>query len=345
MMENKCTIVQIAKESGFSKSTVSKVIRNEPYVGASTKEKILKVMKKYNYHPDEIARSLVTKKAINFIGLIISDITNPFFSEVALGVEEEAKKRKCQVILCNTNYDEEEEKKYIDILIRNRAIGILLATPKIDDKNIETLLDLGYPFVLITRKVRGLKTNLVSVDHYKSSKMAVNYLIQKGHKKIAHFTGNEKTYGVIQRLNGYKSALNENNIEVNNNFIFKNTPSIEGGYECAKQLLETDEKFTAIFATGDLVAIGAMEYLKKNGYRIPEDYSIIGYDNIYIGALESINLTTVHQPKFELGAKAVEILYKEIDNNTATNSAPKPSVVKLDSYIVERGSVLDLNNN
>ncbi len=121
-MENKCTIVQIAKESGFSKSTVSKVIRNEPYVGASTKEKILKVMKKYNYHPDEIARSLVTKKAINFIGLIISDITNPFFSEVALGVEEEAKKRKWHIILCNTNYDEEEEKKYIDILIRNRAL-------------------------------------------------------------------------------------------------------------------------------------------------------------------------------------------------------------------------------
>ena len=213
MKKKKYTIVNIANLSGFSKATVSKVIRNKPYVKKSTKEKIQNIIKEIGYHPDEIARSLVSKKNMNFIGLIISDINNSFFSEVALGVESEAKKRGYNVILCNTNYLEEEEKKYIDILIRNRATGLLLATPTLDDNNIKELMARKYPFVLITRKIKGLDSNIVSVNHYKSAKMAVNYLIKKGHKKIAHFTVKENTIGVINRLKGYKAALEENDIK------------------------------------------------------------------------------------------------------------------------------------
>jgi LacI family transcriptional regulator len=339
-MEKKCTIIDISKASGFSKSTVSKVLRNEPFVKNSTKEKILGIIKELGYQPDEIARSLVTGKTINFIGLIISDITNPFFSEVALGVEAGAKKRNCNMILCNTNYDEVEEEKYINILIRNRAVGILLATPKIDDKNIRHLLEINYPFVLITRKVKGIKTNIVTIDHFKSAKMAVNYLIQKGHRKIAHFSGKERVYGIIKRSEGYKAALIENNIKINNKLIFKNAISIEGGYKSAKELLKMNERPTAIFATEDLVAIGAMECLRDNGYKIPEDFSIVGYDNIKITALKSINLTTVNQPKFELGVKSVEILYRQIESGPGF----KPITCFLESNIVERGSVLTLNN-
>lgn len=340
MEKKNFTIVNIANLSGFSKSTVSKVIRNKPYVKKSTKEKIQNIIEENGYHPDEIARSLVSKKNMNFIGLIISDINNSFFSEVAFGVESEAKKRGYNMILCNTNYLEEEEKKYIDILIRNRATGLLLATSTLDDKNIKELLDRKYPFVLITRKVRGLDSNIVSVNHYKSAKMAVNYLIKKGHKKIAHFTAEENTIGVINRLKGYEDALKENNIEFNENFIFKTGISkIEYGYKLAQKLLAFTDRPTAIFASDDLLAIGALDCFLEKGYKVPDDFSIMGYDNIKISSLKSINLTTVNQPKFEMGVKSVEILFEQI------NSKKDFTVIKyyFEAQIVERGSVLDIN--
>ena len=340
MKKQNYTIIDIAKLSGFSKSTVSKVLRNKPYVKKSTKERVQNIIKELGYHPDEIARSLVSKKNMNFIGLIISDINNPFFSEVALGVESEAKRRVYRVILCNTNYSEEEEERYINILIRNRATGLLLATPTIEDKNIKELLAKKYPFVLITRKVRGIDSSIVSVDHYKSAKMAVNYLISKGHRKIAHFTGEENTIGIVRRIEGYGATLKENNIEFNKNYIFKNGISkIEAGYKSAQEMLSFKDKPTAIFASDDLVAIGALDCLLEKGYKVPDDFSIIGYDNINIASLKSINLTTVHQPKYEMGVKSVEILFEQI------NSKQEFQAIKyyLKSKIVERGSVLDIN--
>ncbi len=340
MKKKNYTIVNIANLSGFSKATVSKVIRNKPYVKKSTKEKIQNIIKEIGYHPDEIARSLVSKKNMNFIGLIISDINNSFFSEVALGVESEAKKRGYNVILCNTNYLEEEEKKYIDILIRNRATGLLLATPTLDDNNIKELLARKYPFVLITRKIKGLDSNIVSVNHYKSAKMAVNYLIKKGHKKIAHFTVEENTIGVVNRLKGYEAALKENDIKFNKNFIFKNRISkIECGYKLAQKLLASADRPTAIFASDDLLAIGALDCFLEKGYKVPDDLSIIGYDNIKITSLKSINLTTVNQPKFEMGVKSVEILFEQINGKEDFKAIKYYFKAK----IVERGSVLDIS--
>ena len=340
MEKKNYTIVNIANLSGFSKATVSKVIRNKPYVKKSTKEKIQNIIKEIGYHPDEIARSLVSKKNMNFIGLIISDINNSFFSEVALGVESEAKKRGYNVILCNTNYLEEEEKKYIDILIRNRATGLLLATPTLDDNNIKELMARKYPFVLITRKIKGLDSNIVSVNHYKSAKMAVNYLIKKGHKKIAHFTVEENTIGVVNRLKGYEAALRENDIKFNKNFIFKNrTSKIECGYKLAQKLLASADRPTAIFASDDLLAIGALDCFLEKGYKVPDDLSIIGYDNIKITSLKSINLTTVNQPKFEMGVKSVEILFEQINGKEDFKAIKYYFKAK----IVERGSVLDIS--
>ena len=340
MEKKNYTIVNIANLSGFSKSTVSKVIRNKPYVKKSTKEKIQNIINEIGYHPDEVARSLVSKKNMNFIGLIVSDINNSFFSEIALGVESEAKKRGYNVILCNTNYLKEEESKYIDILIRNRATGLLLATPTLDDNNIEELLAKNFPFVLITRKVRGVDSNIVSVNHYKAAKMAVNYLIKRGHREIAHFTVKENTIGVVNRLKGYKAALKENDIKFNKGFIFKNKISkIEGGYKLAQKMLASADRPTAVFASDDLLAIGALDYFLEKGYKIPNDLSIMGYDNIKITSLKSINLTTVHQPKFEIGVKSVEILFEQINNPKDF----KPIKYYFEAEIVERGSVLDIN--
>lgn len=340
-MIKKPTIIDIARISGYSKSTVSKVLRNEPYVKKSTKKKILKEIKKVGYQPDEIARSLVLKKPSNFIGLIISDTSNPFFAEVVSGVEAEAKKRDCNVILCNTNYIETEEARYIDMLLRNRAIGILLATATINDYNVKHLIKINYPLVLIARGVKSVKTDIVSIDNFEVAKTAVNYLIQKGHRKIAHFTVTEKVLSLIQRLEGYKSALKSNNIKMDYNLIFRNEMSIEGGYKSASELLKLKEKPTAIFAADDLVAIGAMNFFLEKNKKIPEDISIIGFDNIKFSGIRQINLTTVNQPKFEMGEKSVKILFKKI--NGGSNYKPINYILK--TKIIERGTVLDLRHN
>jgi len=335
----KITIRDIAKISGFSKSTVSKVIRNEPYVKKSTKEKILSIIRSTRYQADEIARSLVLKKTIDVIGLIVSDITNPFFAEVALGIEAEAKKRNCNIILCNTNYIEDEERKYIDILIKNRVLGMILATPKIDDKYIKSLVDIKYPCVLIARKVNNVRANRVSVNYYESMKEGTNYLIKKGHKKIVHLTSDKKIFGFASRLEGYKAALKQNNLKVINNYILKSEASIKGGYEIAKEVLKLEERPTAICAADDLIAIGAMDFLFHNGYKIPDDFSIMGYDNIAMSSLKAINLTTINQPKFEIGKKAIEILFQQINGG----SNFKVIEYLFPTKIIERGSVLDLN--
>ncbi len=339
MIRKKPTILDVEKLSGFSKSTISKVLRNEKYVKKTTKDKIIKVINEIGYLPDEIARSLVQKRTTNFIGVIVSDINNPFFSETVLSITEEAKTKDCEVILCNTNYLIEEEKRYIDILIRNRALGILLATPTVNDRNIDILIEKQYPFVLITREIKKLKTNIVSVDHLKSAKMAVNYLIKKGHRKIAHFTGREEIIGTINRLKGYKSALRENGIEVENDLILRHgISSFRAGYESAEDLFNNKIDATAIFASDDLVAIGAMDFFKEKNIKVPEDISIIGYDNIEMSSLNLINLTTVDQPKSEIGRLAVRVLIEQVKSD----STLKPKKYIMDSKVIERGTVKEL---
>lgn len=338
MSKNKPTILDIETLSGFSKSTISKVIRKEPFVKKTTRDKILKIIKEVGYQPDEIARSLVQKKAMNFVGIVVSDISNPFFSEIVLSITEEVKKHNCEVILCNTNYSVEEEKRYIDILLRNRALGIMLATPTIDDKNLFILVEKKYPFVLITREVKKVKSNVVTVDHFKSAKMAVNYLVDKGHKKIAHFTGHEKISGVISRMKGYEEALMENSLEVEDKMIFYHgISSFKAGYKAAEELINTKVRATAIFASDDLVAIGAMDFFKEKNIKVPEDISIMGYDNIEMSSLNLINLTTIDQPKTKIGKLSTEVLFKQLEDNKL-----EPKKYIIDSKIIERGSVIKI---
>ena len=336
---NKITILDIAKLTGFSKSTVSKVLRNERYVSNKTKDYIIEKIKETEYIPNEFARKLVTGKPLDTIGLIVSDIINPYFSEISLGVEIEAIKNNIGVILLNTNYNMDLEKRGIDILLKNRVMGILLSTPTTKDENVFYLEKRRLPYVLITRKVSGLESNLVTVDHLKSSKMAVNYLIKKGHKRIAHISSYEEIYGILKRKEGYIKSLNQNGIKIDRNLIFYTDLTIDGGYKAARELVNKKyiSKPSAIFCTNDMIAIGALEFFNENSIKVPEDISIIGYDDILYSSLKMINLTTIKQPKIEMGRKAVQILLKNINTNNF-----KPIQCILEASLIERGTVLEL---
>ena len=334
----KLTIIDIARLTGFSKSTVSKVLRNESYVSKKTKDKIIKIIKETGFFPNEVARKLVTGKPLDSIGLIVSDISNPFFSEIASGAEMEAKKNSISIIFLNTNYDKDLERRDIDILIKNRVMGILLATPTTKDGNVLYLEEIGFPYVLLTRKVSGLNSNIVSVDHFKASKNAVEYLVKKGHERIAHFSSNEKVYGIIQREKGYLDALKKNGISINKELILYTDLTIDGGYNVARDLINKRKELrpTAIFCTNDMIAIGALEFFNQVGIKVPENMSVIGYDDIPYSSLRMINLTTVKQPMIEMGIKAVQLLLKIINANN-----PKPIQYILKSKLVERGTVSD----
>lgn len=337
--KKRITIIDIAKNTGFSKSTVSKVLRNEPFVKESTKEKIEKAIKKFKYHPDEIARSLVKKTGTNFIGLIISDITNYFYSEFVRHVEEATKKRNCNIILCNTNYEEQEEKKYIDILISKRAMGIILATSTVDDKNIRFLINEEFPFIVFGSKWKKINADVITIDNFKSAKMAVNYLISKGHNKIAHFLGPKNSNSGQERLKGYLKGLEENNIEINKKYIFETEGTSKGGYEATKKLLNLSSKPTAIFAYNDFVAIGIMELLKEELLEVPKDYSIIGFDDIQLSSLKMIDLTTIKQPILKQATEIIRVLFKRIE----TGPTSKVDKIIFSTEIIERSSVLNRN--
>jgi len=337
--KKRITIIDIAKDTGFSKSTVSKVLRNESFVKESTKEKIEKSIKKLKYHPDEIARSLVKKTGTNFIGLIISDITNYFYTELVRHVEEAAKKRNCNIILCNTNYEEEEEKEYINILINKRAMGIILATSTVEDKNIKFLINEEFPFIVFGNKWKKINADVITIDNFKSAKIAVNYLIAKGHYKIAHFAGPQNSSSGQERLKGYLKGLEDSYIEVNKKYIFETEGTSKGGYEATKKLLELLNKPTAIFAYNDFVAIGIMELLKERSLEVPNDYSIIGFDDIKLSSLKMIDLTTIKQPITEEASEIIRVLFKRIE----TGPTGKTDKIIFDTEIIERSSVLDKN--
>ena len=207
------------------------------------------------------------------------------------------------------------------------------------DENIKYLSERNFPYVNINSKIKDIKSNEVFINHYEAAKSAVKYLIRKGHNNIAHFNQVSLGYGMKMRFKGYKDGLEDNKILFRDSLVLQDLNTREGGYNCARRLIESGLKASAIFASNDLMAIGAMDFFAANGYKVPDDISIIGFDDIWISSLENISLTSVHTPKAELGAAAVKILLERIEKG--------PDFIKQDhsfkTEIIERNSVKDIS--
>ena len=335
------TIVDVAKKAGVSNSTVSKVLNNTPYVSEKAKDSVLKAMVELDYIPNSIARNLVKNRNTPIIGLIVSDILNPFYPEFVRGVEDTARIKNYSMVLCNTDYDLRKEENYINFLLQIRASGIIFASTRIHDSIIYELKKLKYPFILLGRIHPIIETDFVEVDNELGATIAVKYLISKGHKKIAHITGPLDTSPALARLNGYKNALKENGIEYDEDLVMKGDFRESSGYESAKKLLIINRKKrpTAIFAANDLSAMGAMEAIYSLGLKVPDNISIIGFDNIHISSYPSINLTTINQPKYEMAKIATEILIAKSENKIPPK---KKRQVVLEPSLVERKTVQEI---
>jgi len=329
------TIKDISREAGVSTASVSKVLNGDyKNVSEETKNKILRISRELNYRPNRLARSLVNNRT-NIIGLIISDITNPYFAELAKGIEHRADTAGYKLILCNTDENEEKERSYINMTLEYNLDGVIItgSEKSSSSSSIEELQKYNIPYVSIDRE-QGDDDYRVYVGNLEGSYIATESIIKNGHTKIA-FIGGEGMHGSRNlRLEGYLKALTEYGIEPDHSLIKIGNYHMETGYQYVKFLIENGSEFTAVVCGNDLIAFGALNAVKDSGLKCPEDISIIGYDDIYLTEMTEPKLTTIKQPSAEIGNYAVEVLLKLMKNE------PVEEKVKcFVPYLVERDSV------
>jgi len=308
------TLKMVAEKAGVSVNTASRAINNKPDINEETKKRILKVAQELGYVRNATAVALRTRRT-RTIGVVIADNRNPFYAEVLNGVEEAAREKNYHIILANTQRDYRKEEEAINLLLAKRVDGLLITPVQDRDDDIKNLIDANIPFVVVGRDFENIEVDAVYNDEVKGGFLATDYLIKKGHKRIALIDGFLYKSPAKGRLEGYKKALNKYKIPLDESLISVGDINIEDGYERTKQMLEKNLDFTAIFAYNDMMAFGVMQAIKKKGLRIPEDIGLVGYDDIPFSSLISPALTTIRLKKQELGIESVKLLLSHINGN------------------------------
>jgi len=308
------TMKDVAREGGVSINTVSRALNGKPDVNKDTKKRILEIADRLNYVPNFLAKGLVTKNT-KTIGVIVSDNANPFFARIIKGTEDFARSKGYNIILCNTDERYEREEEAIRLLREKRVDGLLITLTPAQEKRAD-ILELkrsGVPFVLLNRHMENIMTDYVINDNVYGAYLAVNHLVKSGHKKIGYISGPPQISSAQERLEGYKKALFENNIDFDNSLVKKSNLKMEDGYRLMKEFLQLENRPTAVFAYSDLLAIGALKALKEAKLRVPKDIALVGYDDIEFCSLLEVPLTTVHQPRYRIGEEGAKILINRIE--------------------------------
>lgn len=308
------TIKDVAKRAGVSISTVSRVINNSKPVSNEIRQKVLQIIEETGYTPNPVARSLVMKKS-QLIGVIVPDISSFFIGEILNGIEEIGKMYAYDILLCNTYGNLEQELRYLKLLKGKQVEGIVLMTWELQDKLIEYLAEIEIPVVLINRNTSKLDIPSVSIDNFQASYDMTNYLIKHGHKRIALIRSNLDSNAFCQdQYRGYKKALEEHGIPIDERLVQFGNFKLEKAYEIVKNFIEEDILPTAIFATSDTMAIGAINCLLDHGYKVPEDVSVAGFHDTKPASFYRPSLTTIRQPLYDIGAVAIRMIIKKINH-------------------------------
>lgn len=307
------TIKDIAKELGISASTVSRALSDSPLVNAETKRAILQVAERLGYQRNELARALVMG-SLGAIGLILPDITNPFFSDVARGVGEIADRIGVGVILCNTDERIDRELSYIRLMRRKRVDGLLLCSTTIDAPYLQELALARIPFILVSRLSGQHDVPFVITDDHAGAKLAVEHLVDLGHRNIGFIGGPENVQASRDRMESYLNVLNENGLAALPDWKSYAGFTQAAGREAAQRMLSLPDRPTAIFAANDVTALGVLEVAEGLGLRVPQDLSLVGYDDIIYASLPRIQLTTIAQPAVEMGQIAANWLFEALEH-------------------------------
>ncbi|MEG2353865.1 MAG: LacI family DNA-binding transcriptional regulator [Clostridium sp.] len=314
------TMQDIATMAGVSKATVSMVLsKKDKHIGDDTKRRIVKICNEVGYIPNSIARSLATKKS-QTIGVLLPDIENPFFSELFRAIEDRANTLNYNVFLCNTDNDEKKENKYLELLIGRLVDGIIIVSEGHIEATLKFLKNNNIPYVVVDRQINDRRDyNGVYCCNKDGIYKAVEYLYSQGRRNIAFVTGPIELEVSRRRLEAYKDITERYGIYSSEN-VFKGNFKLSGGICATEDIINHMPSFDAIMYSNDFMAIGGMKVLKKRGYRIPEDVSVIGYDNISIGTMIDPELTTIAQPTYEIGKVSCDKLVNIIEKIETVSS-------------------------
>ena len=305
------TMRDVAERANVSVTTVSHVINDTRPVSYELRQRVLAAMDELGYQPNRLARSL-RRGQTHTIGMIIPDSSNPFFAEVARGVEDTSFKQGYSVILCNSDGDLDKELLYTNVLAEKRVDGILFVAAGLSTERILDLQAQRMPLVVVDRDIPDAAVDSVLTDNARGGWLATCHLIDLDHRRIGCITGPSDITPSADRITGYRRALSEADIPLDEALVVKGDFRYEGGYQAASQLLGTRERPTAIFACNDLTAMGAICAASQRRLRIPDDVAIVGCDDIALAAFTNPSLTTVAQPKHDMGAAALEMLLDRI---------------------------------
>ncbi|MDK2879815.1 MAG: LacI family transcriptional regulator [Thermoanaerobacteraceae bacterium] len=336
------TIYDIAREARVSIATVSRVLNNSSVVSEKTRLRVKKVMEQLNYTPNVIASAL-TKKSTLTLGLLIPDIANPFFAELARGVEDASSDFGFNIIICNTDYSSDKEATYISLLKQKSIDGFIISSAYYNDQNVVKLLKANVPLVLLGRDIddsEGLPVDVVGSDNVKGGYIATKYLLDLGHKNIACLLGPPRIKVNLEREKGYLKAMEEAGLKVCPEAVGYGDFKIDFGFKKTLEILKGPCKSTAIFAANDLTAIGAMRAIKFLGLQVPNDISVVGYDNTMLAEMVDPPLTTVNQQMRKMGYIATELLIKRIKGERGVGEK-----IILDTELVIRKSASICNGN
>lgn len=313
------TIKDIAKQLGLSVSTVSRALNNHPDIRLETKREVLEAIEKINYTPNAVARSLIHRKSLT-IGLMIPDITDPFFSAMAHGVEEVLSDSGYQVVYGNMSRSPDKEIRFLRSAAERKMDGIIVTPDHLNDEMADMLRRLDIPVVFLRRRpIPGLDMPFVDVDHYKGAASAVEYLLSLGHRNIGFIGMPPYSFTGSERYRGYLDTLARSGIAPEERGIVLDERTSRHGYQGMEKLAAAFPEMTAVFAANDSLGIGALEWMAERGVRAPEQISVVGFDNLEMSDLYWIKLTTVAQPRKEMGRKAAELLMRMMaaDEKTA----------------------------
>lgn len=314
------TIYDVAREAGVSMATVSRVVNNNPNVKPQTRKKVFEAIERLGYRPNAVARGLASKKTTT-VGVVIPDISNAIFADVARGIEDIANMYHYNIILCNADKKKEKEIRVVNTLLEKQVDGLLFMGGTVTEEHIQAFKTASVPVVLCATTDENQQFPSVDIDHEQAAYDAVQALLKEGHKDVAMICGNlnDPSNGYA-RYQGYLRALKEQGIEMKDEYVRAGNYRYESGMEVMEYFLQLTRRPTAVFAATDEMAIGAIHKIQDHGLRVPDDISIISVDNTRMASMVRPQLAAVAQPMYDIGAVAMRLLTKLMKNESVENS-------------------------
>jgi LacI family transcriptional regulator len=305
------TLGDVAKRAGVSMMTVSRVINNSGYISQETRQRVEQAIADLGYVPNALARSLRFKQT-KTLALILTDITNPFFTTVARGVEDAASEQGFSVMFCNTDESQADEAEYLSVIVQKQVDGVLLVPAASAPDSARFLRERNVPFVVLDRRIRGDEVDNVRGDSEQGAYDLTRHLLSLGHRRIGILSGPAVVTTAADRVAGYRRAMAEAGAPVDADMIFEGAYSLDSGYALAEQMLTLNPRLTALVAANNFIAIGALRAVRAAGLRVPQDISLVAFDDLPASIVIDPFFTVVSQPAYEMGQKATALLLERL---------------------------------